>query len=301
MLGLVWITMSQAGRPDSWNWLWRWSGQTSPVVAFSRPNVSENDRGSGLPPGLDTAIMTSVRDDGHFRPEEQSAWFSIWQVLRDTPPDGLRAVSLGDVSYLQIFRQTNELRGRVVDLRGIVRRAHRVQAPHNELGIQGYWQCWLFPHGSPDKPIVVYLLNAPEHLRESMTLEEPASLTGIVYKRWSYLAVKGAKVAPVVLARAFTTLGHPSQPTGHAVQLETSASTVLVVVGVAVLSLIFVAWTFRHTARQYGSANRSASLPVTITVPPEGDKGLVPGSLLSAERADEPSSATPPRAGAQPQ
>jgi hypothetical protein len=300
MLVIVWIAMAQASRPESWNWLGRLTGETPAPVPPGDSELREIRPGSGRPPGLDAAALAGVRDDGYFRPDEQSAWFSIWRVLRDTPADQLRGLSLGEVSYLQIYRQTDELRGRVVDLRGTIRRAHRVQAPGNELEIRDYWQFWIFPDVGPREPIVVYALNAPDQLQESMTLEVPAKLTGIVYKRWSYQAAEGLKVAPVVLANHVTTPGAvPSPPI--AARRRLPDRPLLIFLGVAAVALVFVAWMFRDSAKRYGSVHRTNSLPTTITLPDIDSAENDLSSGPATGHIDEQGKVEPPRAGVKPQ
>jgi hypothetical protein len=216
--------------------------------------------------------LDNVRDDSHFRPAEQTAWFALWRILLATPAERLRSLSLGEASYLQIYRQTEDYRGRLVDLQGVIRRAHRIQAPHNDVGIQQYWQCWLFPQNEPREPLVVYALDAPERLHEGMTLDEPASLTGIVYKRWSYQAAEGLQVAPVVLAKDLTLLGAPTPSPGvDAASPRPAAGPALLVLAVtAVGASLLVGLLFRYTASRFGRRGRATELPETIIRPVDG-------------------------------
>jgi hypothetical protein len=280
MLLLVLVLMNQARRPESWTWIWQLSGQAPPSPALlptastAQPQSTHQEATgqTGWPPGLDPHVLDNVRDDSHFRPAEQTAWFALWQILQVTPAEQLRSWSLGQTSYLQIYRQTQNYRGRLVDLQGVIRRAHLIQAPHNDVGIQQYWQCWLFPLNEPREPVVVYALDAPQRLRDSMTLDEPARLTAIVYKRWSYQAADGLQVAPVVLAKELTLLAPSTPPPGLAAPPTRPAAgpALMVLVVTALGAVLLVGLLFRYTAGRFGRRGRGAALPDTITPPVEG-------------------------------
>jgi hypothetical protein len=269
MLTLVLLLMDQAGRPERWQWLWHISGERPP--ATSQPvtaavETSSEARGKpgvdrGWPAGLDPDVLSDVRDNSHFRRAEQPAWFGLWRLLRDTSSEQLRRQSLGEVSYLQIARQTDAYRGRLVNLKGTIRRANWVSAPANDLSITGYTQCWLFPELSDTQPIVLYVLDWPQSLPAAVDLALPAAATGIVYKRWSYLGAEGMEVAPVVLAKTVSLLPSPpvpkTRPPGRSMPL-------LAVLGTGIASLLVTALLLRYSAHRYRRSERAAELPEAL-------------------------------------
>ena len=209
MLMLVLALMQHAANPTNWNWFWRITtpaGQPvhSDATSLSPPRLlfpADDPAGAdSFPPILDGELLASLRDDTYFRPEESEAWFRIFAHLRDSPPAELEQSSLGPATYLQLYRQTDFYRGRIVQLHGILRRAHLLTAPANDYAIERYWQCWLFPESSATTPIVVYLLAPPEGFREGMEMAIPVQLQACVYKRWAYARGETMLVAPVVLA-----------------------------------------------------------------------------------------------------
>jgi hypothetical protein len=271
MLGLVLILMQQARQPERWQWLWQMNGRKPPAVAngpvLTDLGPSAGEKGSpqsglGWPRALDPDVLREVRDNSHFRPGEQTAWFTLFRLLQDTSNEELRQQSLGPVSYLQIARQTDAYRGRLVDLTGIIRRVHHIAAPANDLGIADYVQCWLFPDSGRGDPIVLYLLDWPDTLPETTELAVPAHVTGIVYKRWSYLGASGMALAPVVLAKNATLVMPP--PTEQSSSPVARPRPLLLLLVTILASALTAALLFRQTAPRNRRSGRVAKLPATL-------------------------------------
>jgi hypothetical protein len=167
------------------------------------------------PAGTFVAISdasSSIRDDtAVLRPAEREAWFETVSRVRDLDFTEARKSSLGRVAYLQLFRQPDEYRGKLVTVFGTVRLAYRVAATDNELGIEEYFVYWLQPAGGPDSPILVYALEAPpgfpgisEQNKSSESagkLHEEVEVTGVFFKRAAYAAKGGTYTAPLIIAK----------------------------------------------------------------------------------------------------
>jgi hypothetical protein len=105
---------------------------------------------------------------------------------------------------------TGAYRGRLVTVRGEVRKANYVLAPQNIYGIEGYYIFWLKPADGTNAPLVVYSLEAPPGFpaiarpgdRERTELAEPVEVTGYGFKNLAYQAQRGISHAPLVLARS---------------------------------------------------------------------------------------------------
>ena len=147
-------------------------------------------------PGVTDSQLQTIRDDTVFRRAEMDAWFSWFDLLgaADEPVDSPQ------VTFLQLFRQPDEYRGRLIRVSGVVRRAHRVAAHANGQGYSHFYRCWLFPHSGGTNPIVVYALNLPDGFPVGMQLHEDVAFTGLFFKRWAYQATGGIMTAPLVLA-----------------------------------------------------------------------------------------------------
>jgi hypothetical protein len=178
------------------------------VIDGRTPTESEEQVLARLSETLVAVTTARVEDDTVFRPAERDIWFHILASVRDEPAEGLRQRSLGRVAYLQLFKQPDEYRGKVVSVKGTARWAYRRPAPENYLGIKEYFVYWINPSGGPNSPIVVYALSAPpgfppiqDDAAGGMTdLREEVEVHGIFFKRWAYPARDGTYTAPLIVA-----------------------------------------------------------------------------------------------------
>ncbi len=146
--------------------------------------------------------LAAVEDDTVFRAAERGVWFRLLEILQDTSPADLKQESLGRVTFVQLFEQPKQYRGRVVSIAGTVRRANWVEAPTNDDHIKGYYQLWLQPSDHPSDPVVVYALELPPGFPTGMDASAEVQVTGIFFKRWAYQAQDTLRTAPVVLCRS---------------------------------------------------------------------------------------------------
>jgi hypothetical protein len=271
MLIVVLILMVRLNRPVNWEWLR--PSPTSAVGDPARTTATAEPRASATPvwlPQLDRSLLATVRDDTYFRTEERPAWFHLLQLLRDTPLPVLAAASNGPTTYMQLDRQTAAYRGQIVDLQGTVRRIVQVAAPPNSIGIERYFQCWLFPDERLLAPIVVYVLDLPRDVHPGMSVEVPVSLHGFVYKRWPFQSGEGLTVAPVVLARQMQTLAAPAASATNVARTRHRLSPPLIVGGAAVAAIAAAGWIAYFSSRD---RRRQDNAPVVepIGPPPEFD------------------------------
>lgn len=229
---LVIVLMTEAAKPKNWHWMWRGDprfaeapalvdkeidtklprqagaddphdlgvliAQADPVDEPANNEPVENPRGEFFP-GVDLDHLKSVRDDTVFRLSEKDAWFHLLEILNQNELPELKKASLGNIGFVQLFEQPKFYRAKIVNVRGQVWRSHRVLAPKNNYGIEGYYICWLQPVGV--SPIVVYSLDMPEQFPTGMDIREYVEFTGFFYKRWAYQATDGSRTAPLLLAK----------------------------------------------------------------------------------------------------
>ena len=217
---------------------------------------------SRLLANLTALNLSRVRDDTVFlRPDENQLWHHLFWQLRQTDEPSLASQSLGQVAYAQLYRQPARYRGQVVTVRGAVRRAYRVQASRNYLGINEYFVFWMHPFESADTPLVVYALELPagfpplkdrDRERGMTVLNEEIVFHGYFFKRGAYAGQDGTYNAPLLLARVGQWKPEPlgMRETellgGHII-----AQAVIVALAVAALLAAGVYWTTfrRRTAR----------------------------------------------------
>ena len=184
MLGLVLFLVNEARKPENYAWLWA-VGQQGDATDES-PSAPGESRlpGGEYFPGVEPEQLAAVRDDYPFLAGDTPAWFGLLTILRDTDEAALAAASGGPATYVQLLRQPSAYRGRLVTLRGTMRRVVAVPAPENDDGFEHYYQTWLTPQDDPSSLIVVYCLNLPQGFPTGAELEEPVSLVGFFFKRW---------------------------------------------------------------------------------------------------------------------
>lgn len=210
--------------------------------------------------GVMPNYLRAVRDDSPFVRAEQDAWFNLLDVLNKTDLEELKKASKGPVTFVQLYRQSDEYRGELVTLRGVVRRVYRVTAPKNEQGIQSYYQVWLTPDDNLSNVEVVYSLRLPPGFPTGEGLSEQAEVTGFHFKRWLYRAQDTLRSAPVVLAQ---TVERQKRPVLGRRSDEGFGGVLTIVAGTAVAAVAFVAFLYLRTRR----VRRSAPVATTIEVP----------------------------------
>jgi len=144
--------------------------------------------------------FTTVRDDQPFRSSESRPWFAVLARLKAAEAGALAAASSGWVTFAELYRRSGERRGHVVTVRGRIVQATRLNAPKNDVGIQNYYQLWLWPTDK-NNPIVIYALSIPPGFPVGERLDESVEIHGVFFKRWAYQAQDTLRSAPVLLAK----------------------------------------------------------------------------------------------------
>ncbi|MCA9195889.1 MAG: hypothetical protein KDA87_00060 [Planctomycetales bacterium] len=273
-LMLIFILMSEAAKPANWRWLWQLTPtETAPVDqnvdtrapdqagpatteasnadSFTTPLVlpiagtpanAENRDGSASPL-IDATRLTEIQDDTVFQAREAEPWFYVLECLKRTSEAEVQANSVGRIGFAQLFQQTAELRGQVVEIHGSLRRIVEKQATQNQMGIDRYWQCWIKPEGATNSPVVVYCLDLPDGLTPAVEMQVPVTCFGVCYKRWPYQAQEEMILAPVLLAKTMQSQQNPSVA-GR--ELPSRTTVLGMLVASATIALIVVVWVFKR-------------------------------------------------------
>ncbi len=190
-----------------------WKERVQPLlqaVGTGKPLDSQQRRAAvDVQNTLDQVFLESVRDNTVFRGAEKDAWFRMLEQLNERDLSALRRESTGYVGFLQLYKQPDAYRGKLVTVAGTIRMGYYREAPQNLYGIPGYYVFWLKPAGGKS-PIVVYCLEIPhgfpdvaklEREGERPPLDEQAEFTGYFFKRWAYRAQDDTRLAPLILAK----------------------------------------------------------------------------------------------------
>ncbi len=288
-LGLVVLLMYEARKPENWRWFARLAGEDQPVPGDAVENLPDNrlepppakeeipgtfrspaeheadkeaeaDTTGRYFPGVKPKYFDAVRDDTIFRRDECDAWFHLLQILDKTDKETLQAKSIGRATFAQLFSQSNDYRGKLVTLRGKIRRTQWMPAPGNDYGIEHYYRAWLQPEDNPTTPMVVYCLYLPEGFPAGTDVAEEVTVTGFFYKRWAYQAKDTLRTTPVVLARTVDWRRAPPA----AKKVEVNVRFVLTIIGVALA--VSVVAILRVLARTRSPRPREPHKPPDFSV-----------------------------------
>ena len=102
--------------------------------------------------------------------------------------------------FADLFQHPDVYRGRLVTLRGYVRRLISYAAPENDLGIETLYEAWLYTPDSQGNPAVVVCTEIPEGIPRGDQLVDHVSVTGYSFKHYLYSAQDTWRVAPMILA-----------------------------------------------------------------------------------------------------
>lgn len=173
----------------------------SPPGGSVSPQPEAAEAASSRPPFPTADIdFSSVQDDQPFRPAEADPWFAVLSRLRQTEEETIAAASQGWVTFSQLYRRSQDWRGRIVTVKGHVVQVARMPAPKNNVAISEYYQVWFRP-ADENNPLVIYALSLPPGFPTEQRLDEPAEVHGVFFKRWAYQARDSLRAAPVLLAK----------------------------------------------------------------------------------------------------
>ena len=200
----------------------RWSEDVRPslqaVIDGRTPTEYEDRSLTEFQRTLDSLTLKQIEDDTVFlRPAEREIWLRLEGQARDASAAEMKRRSAGEISYLQLSKQPNEYRGKVVTVRGTVKHVYRTPALDNYLGVKEHIVYWVMPAGGPSAPIVVYALGTPQGFppvlpREEsgdQKIHEDVEFSGYFLKRGAYLGKDGTYSAPLVLANVPTWYPRP--------------------------------------------------------------------------------------------
>jgi len=276
MLGLVLLAMHEARQPQNWRWLWTLGNRRADATAASaRPaGAAEEaldhstgrvaaadgviDRTQAFFPGVNPEYLKSVEDNTVFRKSGRDAWLNLLDVLHAQDAQTLEAASSGNVGYLQLLKQPDQYRGRLVSLGGLALRCLPVEAVPNELGIRRYYQISMRCAGGPARAVIVYCLDPPANFPTGEQIRQPIELTGFFFKNLAFTDGQQMHVAPTLLARTIDwTPTQPSNAAKNAVPtVSLGALTVLVGIAAAVAGLCI--WFVNRRAGPAGPRRSAA-------------------------------------------
>ena len=171
---------------------------------------------------LDQIAISRINDHTVFRNSDNLAWFRMLETLRTAAADRLQASVVVTPNILELSKQQDTFRGKLISMRGEVRKAYRVQAPTNQLEIQQYYVLVIRPSGGGTTPLIVYCLQPPTGFpalpdkdidRSTADINDVVQVTGYFFKSWAHIGTQGQMhSSPLMLANSFQWLPHAQMP-----------------------------------------------------------------------------------------
>ena len=258
-MGLVVLVISEARDPANYAWLVTLcGGESAPAGAPIAAEASERIEGDPADeeaaagryhPGVKPELLRSISDNTIFGNEEKDAWFHLLDILKRTDEATLARRSTGRATYAQLDKQSSAYRGELVTVLGTIRRARRIsKIPENDVGIDHYYQLWLFTADNPTLPMVVYCLYLPEGFPIGKEVEAEATIHGFYFKRWLTNAQTPPLERPMMLARTVQwQKPRPAKVSTMPVNSDTMLPVLGVAIGLALCVVVFVYLKTRST------------------------------------------------------
>ena len=171
---------------------------------------------------LDQIGISRINDHTVFRNSDNLAWFRMLETLRTAAADRLQASVVVTPNILELSKQQDTFRGKLISMRGEIRKAYRVQAPTNQLDIQQYYVLVIRPSGGGTTPLIVYCLQPPTGFpalpdkdidRSTADINDVVQVTGYFFKSWAHIGTQGQMhSSPLMLANSFQWLPHAQMP-----------------------------------------------------------------------------------------
>lgn len=200
--------------------------------------------------------LAAIKDDMVHRPQEGDAWFRLLDVLNRTSQAQLEKQPAERVNYVQLYKETDTYRGKLVRFSGRIKQVKPIRASQNVYGIENLYLIWIKPDDGPKTPVVVYALEMPKGFPGLDTPDlndgyskyrdgEDVIVTGYLFKRWAYRAIEGTHTAPLVLTKSVEWIPSPVVTRGD--ELPSTGVFLSWVAGSALLAVMVAAFIYYRT------------------------------------------------------
>jgi hypothetical protein len=225
---------------------------------------------------FDCGLLDGVRDGTHVGISERESFYQLLaavscaqtgEIVRESRKSLKEAGAVDSVEPL--FNRPAEMRGELVLLRGVVRRAVRVKVGDPDIqsrfGIDHYFELYLYTVDSQGNPLVVCVDRLPPGMAtgEGASYRVRIEVAGFFFKRWRYRSVAElagknravkARLAPLMIG---------AEPMVLPEQLAEGDSVMSKITAVVVVLFIVACWFFiRRSGRGDRKKGRKSPLPL---------------------------------------
>ncbi len=241
-------------------------GESQPLTDEQAAQVSDLQR------QFDQRALAQIEDNTPLRSADSEAWDRCWEKLQALSPAALSRAE-GPLSFVQLFSQPAEYRGRLVRVTGTVRWGYRVDAQEQRFGTSGYIVLGILPGHGTSSPMVVYCVELPpgfpeirrgESAERGSQLDEDVEVTGFFFKRWLHSSAGGANLSPLILGRITQWAPHPASLRNAPAARISAWTAAVAVMAMALLGTGIATWVYRSSRWSKPAAASVARPPTTL-------------------------------------
>lgn len=235
VLCLAVMAVSWAARPESWYWLVPPDNDTAQNVPAetelpepsdqskrfvdlsSSDNASSDENESALenlsrkqlqsttenPASADlpASWLESINDQAiGLRAEEADAYYRVLGHIFRLDDRYLDKHARKDILYVNLLRNPDQYRGKLMTIRGIARRISPIQVGENQYGIKQTHEAWVLTPDSGSDPWRFVASGIDPRLPVGEKVAVQIEVTGYFLKLYGYASQKGQHLAPLILA-----------------------------------------------------------------------------------------------------
>ena len=281
LLVMVMAGMRYVARPEAWAWFFNLQQVAPPEEELKpldldgidfRVRTEPND-----PLPLDTVVLANEQTPANAAPaannlrqfpaellgqlkdqqlgllrSEEPGILALIEHVQKTPAAELHAAADNEVGYRAVNVDPQAFRGRLIALRGVLRRYEPFAQLRTSDEETSLFQGWLFTDDSANNPWFIICAAPNDNLNEAERMDVPVEVAGYFVKRYGYATEMGAHTAPMVVAQTFRQLNSPQpvqQPASHVAKYLFGFFTLLA----ALFGLVI--WRFRVSDRKFASGH----------------------------------------------
>ncbi len=278
VLCLVMFAIKYAAQPSAWHWLvppeseqarmaprleeidFRVSSQNHTTLAADAFRVvetldhgdvdGEESESTSVEVDVASDVLSLIEDNTvGLRRKELEAYELMLSRIDGLSDDERSKVAQDDIAFTVLMLQSEDYRGRLITVRGDLRRLTEFPAP-KESDFDTLYEGWLFTRDSGTNPYRIVFTQRPNDVPLSESLDPPVQVevTGYFFKRYGYASQGGQHVAPLLLSKLPLVIPTPSRVSGDGSELR---NIMLVSIGLITLAVVGLGTWFFLSDRRY--------------------------------------------------
>jgi hypothetical protein len=179
-------------------------------------------------------------------------------------------------TFAHLFGEPWAYRGKVVTIKGRLKRLREYVPPRPvfKLGVQKYYEGWIYVDTPGSNPVCVMVAELPSGIKPGEVVDHPVTFHGYFFKKYIYFTAKDRRVTLLCVGRTLVPSAAPARSVSFG--LPTGFITVIFgfVAGV-LLVVLLLHWWLNRGDRQFRTRIAQIQAERTWEVPVETDTDVV--------------------------